>query len=153
MEKAKRKNIPVILAVGLKVPRWPEYHISIWSQFQDSDFQERYLIRYIKEVVNHYKLVKSLDSEHQIFMTDSGELGLWYKVAKRGVRFLYAITINVLLSLNFRRSRGAILNSRKRRLRSKLNYSARIISRKPLNTPKKPDLTNIISGARSGGIG
>ncbi|MEA3489268.1 MAG: beta-galactosidase [Candidatus Omnitrophota bacterium] len=30
INEARRKNIPVILAVGMKAPRWPEYYIPEW---------------------------------------------------------------------------------------------------------------------------
>ncbi|MBU3925814.1 EamA family transporter [Patescibacteria group bacterium] len=114
IEKTKEKNIPVILVIGRKVPRWPECHIPYWAQGASNE----QLLNYIKEVVERYKnysnlyawqvenepflkfgecgvaskeaveqevsFVKSLDSQHPILLTDGGEFGLWYKAARLG---------------------------------------------------------------------
>lgn len=55
VQKAKEKNIPVILVMGLKVPRWPECHEPFWLKNQNSNLKSQKLLNYIKEVVNHYK--------------------------------------------------------------------------------------------------
>ena len=34
VEQARKKGVPVVLAVGIKVPRWPEYHIPDWLEEQ-----------------------------------------------------------------------------------------------------------------------
>jgi len=65
IEKAKGKNIPILLTVGMKAPRWPEYFIPGWikdnidlrfgSSVSDNlIIQERVLI-FIAQVVNRYK--------------------------------------------------------------------------------------------------
>ncbi|NMC51645.1 hypothetical protein GYA54_02885 [Candidatus Kuenenbacteria bacterium] len=44
----------VILCLGRKVPRWPEYHIPEWAkQLPEEEFRQK-LIRYIEGVISHY---------------------------------------------------------------------------------------------------
>jgi uncharacterized membrane protein len=112
---ASKANVPVILAIGQRVPRWPECHIPEWAN------PEKDLIPYIKQVVKRYKgyknilywqvenepflhfgnckrvnkklieseiaNVQSLDPGRKILLTDGGEFGDWYRAAKRGSIF------------------------------------------------------------------
>lgn len=122
IKEAKNRGAKIILAVGLRLPRWPECHIPNWvrefpiSNFQIPKFNE-ILLNYIEAVVNHYKefdnivawqvenepflrgfgecpepnaklldkeiaLVKSLDNR-PVVVTDSGELGDWFRSYRR----------------------------------------------------------------------
>ena len=62
IEEAEKRGAKVILAVGQKLPRWPECHIPQWvrefpisnSQFLNKDF-ENALLNYIKNVILRYK--------------------------------------------------------------------------------------------------
>jgi hypothetical protein len=55
VKEASKKNSKIILAIGERVPRWPECHIPNWaSQLSKQDFQNS-LDAYLKEIVNHYK--------------------------------------------------------------------------------------------------
>lgn len=133
IEKSKEKNIPVILVIGRKVPRWPECYEPEWLKNQNANIKNQNLLEYIKEVANRYKnepnlyawqienepflpfgecgtidekildeeisLAKSLDSKHQILMTDGGEFGLWYKAAKKGDIFGTTMYRNVYTNL------------------------------------------------------
>lgn len=112
IEQAAKREVKIILAIGQKLPRWPECHIPSWA----AGDQEA-LLEYIETTVNRYKnnpaisawqvenepflafgecpsldvelldaeiaLVKKLDSR-PIIITDSGELSLWVASAKRG---------------------------------------------------------------------
>src|SRR3989344_4349985 len=112
MDLAEKNNIGVILAVGQKLPRWPECHIPDWAK------SDRDLLQYIEAVVGRYKnhsaliywqvenepflpfgecpkldkellekeiaLVKSFDPEHPVLITDSGEVGRWYSAVRVG---------------------------------------------------------------------
>lgn len=59
LEKANEYNAKVILAIGRKLPRWPECHIPSWAGEEDyetkSRKQLRDLVSYIKVVVGRYK--------------------------------------------------------------------------------------------------
>lgn len=122
VNEARKRSVRIILAVGLRLPRWPECHSPEWAQIQKSkiknqnEFKE-FLLKYIEVVINHYKqfdniaawqvenepflsgfgecpepdaklldkeiaLVKSLDSR-PVLITDSGELGDWFRSYRR----------------------------------------------------------------------
>lgn len=117
MKKAEEANATVILAVGRKVPRWPECHEPEWIEKLPIYDQQKEILDYIHEVVLRYKdskalvawqvenepflpfglcpkldvgfleheieYVKSLDPKHPIVVSDSGELSLWVRAAKR----------------------------------------------------------------------
>jgi len=115
--EARKRNAKIILAVGLRLPRWPECHAPQWARIQNEELRIKNLLKYIKETITHYKgfenivawqvenepflagfgecpepdaelldkeiaLVKSLDSR-PVIMTDSGELGDWFRSYRR----------------------------------------------------------------------
>ncbi|MBL7157866.1 MAG: beta-galactosidase [Candidatus Omnitrophica bacterium] len=65
IKEAKKRNIPVILTVGMKAPRWPEYFIpdrileKIQLKFgQDvskNDYLRKETLEFVKKVVSRYK--------------------------------------------------------------------------------------------------
>ena len=109
--QAQERDVKIILAVGYRLPRWPECHQPEWVIDQRPA-----LLGYMEKVVNRYKdnaavfawevenepflsfgecpkldvklldeeiaLVRQLDSR-PIILTDSGELSLWVRAAKR----------------------------------------------------------------------
>ncbi len=112
MRIAAEYKTPVILAVGQRVPRWPECHIPKWAN------PKKDLLPYIKRVVKRYRgyrnilywqvenepflrfgecpkidkkliaseidTVRNLDPGRKILLTDGGEFGDWYRAASRG---------------------------------------------------------------------
>jgi hypothetical protein len=52
--EAERADIPVTIAVGQKVPRWPEYHFPTWLDVNDAEGREAHLLQYEAEVVRRY---------------------------------------------------------------------------------------------------
>ncbi len=111
LKEAAIRGARVILAVGYKLPRWPECHEPTWVKDRRSA-----VLAYIEKTVTRYKdnpvifawqienepflpfgecpsfdvnlldeeiaLVKRIDNR-PIVITDSGELGLWVRAAKR----------------------------------------------------------------------
>lgn len=60
MDEAAKRNIPVLLTVGQKTPRWPECHSPEWAkQLPDIDRKAR-LLTYVEKVVQHYKNAPNL---------------------------------------------------------------------------------------------
>lgn len=120
VEEAAKRNIPVIISVGQKVPRWPECHYPTWIDRHNQNQRETELIKYIETVVTRYKdkpnlaywqienepflkltvincpktsykfvqseveLARTIDPHHKIIVTDSGQVGTWYKAARIG---------------------------------------------------------------------
>ena len=60
IEKASQKNIKIILAVGQKLPRWPECHIPDWAQKIENSKRQSEVLEYIETVLKRY------DSNHNI---------------------------------------------------------------------------------------
>ncbi|MFQ5493179.1 MAG: hypothetical protein ACE5DX_03410 [Candidatus Dojkabacteria bacterium] len=113
VELAAAAGLDITLAMGRKVPRWPEYHEPVWT-----DNPEKDVLNYITALVNHYsdekairvwqlenepfydfgitdlevtedlvrketELVRLHDSR-DILITDSGENGDWKKASEYG---------------------------------------------------------------------
>ncbi|MDD2753572.1 MAG: beta-galactosidase [Candidatus Portnoybacteria bacterium] len=110
--EAQKRKVRIIMAVGSKLPRWPECHIPDWA----ANNRQNMLLKYIEATVNRYKgnssiaawqvenepflpfgecpksdaqfldkeiaLVKKLDAR-PIVITDSGELSIWVPAAGR----------------------------------------------------------------------
>jgi len=55
MEQAKIAGIPVTLAIGQKVPRWPECHYPEWLNQNDTQGRQQELLKYIAAVVSRYR--------------------------------------------------------------------------------------------------
>lgn len=62
MDKARSAGMPVILAIGQKVPRWPECHVPAWAQeIQNSKSKsqngkyKRELMEYLETIVSRYR--------------------------------------------------------------------------------------------------
>jgi hypothetical protein len=118
LNEAERVGAKILLAIGMKTPRWPECHIPEWANtFTKEELREE-ILEMLETVVLRYKdhealfawqveneplfpfgkcpwrdfsflqnevnLVQSLDSEHEVFVSDSGELSLWMNAARLG---------------------------------------------------------------------
>jgi len=57
---AEKYNAEVILAVGLRMPRWPECHAPAWARDLPPGELHDYLKRYMSELVLHYKNNKNI---------------------------------------------------------------------------------------------
>ncbi len=55
IQKTEEFNTPVILAVGLKVPRWPETHAPDWAKLIPAEDRENALREYLKKIIERYK--------------------------------------------------------------------------------------------------
>ncbi|MEX1112529.1 MAG: beta-galactosidase [Candidatus Andersenbacteria bacterium] len=118
MDQAAAHGAQVILAVGRKVPRWPECHIPQWAQELEEKQQQEVVLTMVSEVVARYKdhpalrmwqleneplldfgicppadavflqqeqqLIRDLDPNHPILITDSGELNWWIDASRYG---------------------------------------------------------------------
>ena len=55
LERAKERDVPVLLVVGMKLPRWPECYIPPWVNELDKNKQEEKLLEWLEEVILRYK--------------------------------------------------------------------------------------------------
>lgn len=55
IEEAEKHNAKLTIALGAKVPRWPECFIPDWAERLDIPYRHDALLAYIEEAVNRYK--------------------------------------------------------------------------------------------------
>ncbi len=70
--KAEAVGAEVILAVGRRLPRWPECHVPHWAQTLDQDARNERQLAYMTEVVSRYRdssAVRIWQVENEPFLT------------------------------------------------------------------------------------
>lgn len=124
INEARERDAEIILALGRRLPRWPECHTPQWVGYMPWEEQKMEIRQYITQVVERYKdepaikywqvenepylslfaqeicgpldedflheeikLVKSIDPDTPILVTDSGNLGLWQAPYRAGDAF------------------------------------------------------------------
>ncbi len=55
IRKAKEEEAKVLLALGMKTPRWPECHIPSWAEGLSGEEQKKRILKMIEEVVSRYR--------------------------------------------------------------------------------------------------
>ncbi len=55
LKTSKERGAQVILAIGYKVPRWPECSTPPWANSLDNNLLQQKVLRMVKETVTHYK--------------------------------------------------------------------------------------------------
>ena len=121
INEAEKRGTEIILAVGRRLPGWPECHEPDWAKNLSWEERKEIVLGNIEKTVLRYKdsegikywqvenepflevfakehcgeldwdflreeiaLVKELDPERNILVTDSGNLGLWYGAWRAG---------------------------------------------------------------------
>jgi len=72
LAEAGKRSAEVIMAVGRRLPRWPECHIPVWARELSQERQQEEILEYIEEVVNRYKNHESITHwqvENEPFLT------------------------------------------------------------------------------------
>lgn len=119
VKEAQKRGVDLILAFGVKTPRWPECHIPDFY-LENKAERDNALLAFEEVLIKRYRdydnitywqvenepflkffgdcpegaidedlidkeiaLVKSLDSDREIIVTDSGELSVWWQAAER----------------------------------------------------------------------
>ena len=70
--RAEQVHADVILAVGRRLPRWPECHVPVWAQKLTKEQQQEQILSYITVVVNRYKnspAIKYWQIENEPYLT------------------------------------------------------------------------------------
>jgi len=71
--EAEKRGIEVIMAVGRRLPGWPECHVPDWVQKKDlADYNREELLEYIEKVIVRYKdlsVIKYWQVENEPFLT------------------------------------------------------------------------------------
>ncbi len=118
IEEAKLRGAKVLLAIGMKTPRWPECHIPAWGKDLRKEEQQESIMKLLEVIVLRYRgsktiwawqvenepffpfgecpwrdtkflkkeinLVKSLDPQRPVVISDSGEFSFWIAAARLG---------------------------------------------------------------------
>lgn len=60
IKEAEKRGVEIILAIGRRLPRWPECHIPAWAiEMSDQEWQTE-ISEYLKIVINRYKDYKNI---------------------------------------------------------------------------------------------
>lgn len=117
LDEAAKRDAHVLLAVGFKLPRWPECHAPAWAHELPTEERKTRTLAFVRTVVNRYRshpavafwqvenepllesfgvcpkpdreflkqevsLVRALDDEHPIVVTESGEFSTWLRTVQ-----------------------------------------------------------------------
>ena len=55
IEKAESSNVEILLAIGMKTPRWPECHIPEWAKPLNKEEQQKEVLELIEKIVSRYQ--------------------------------------------------------------------------------------------------
>ena len=72
VQKAAEHNAEITLAVGKRLPRWPECHIPEWALNLSPEDQEQRILLYVQTVVERYKqydAIKVWQVENEPFLS------------------------------------------------------------------------------------
>jgi len=54
VDEATKAGLDIILTVGQKAPRWPEFYVPAWTSRRDPSF-EQHLLRFVEVTVRHFR--------------------------------------------------------------------------------------------------
>jgi len=60
IKEAEKRNAKVILAIGMKTPRWPECHIPLWAENLSDESRQDKVLSLLKEIISRYKNENSI---------------------------------------------------------------------------------------------
>ncbi len=55
LKEAEKREVEVILVIGMKTPRWPECHIPDWAESLNREEREKEILGLLKEIVSNYR--------------------------------------------------------------------------------------------------
>ena len=76
INEAGRRNIEIILAVGGRLPRWPECHFPNWTKNLSTAEINKKILEYIQKTIERYKNNKNITSwqvENEPFLSHFGD--------------------------------------------------------------------------------
>ena len=76
IEEASKREVEIILALGGRLPRWPECHFPDWTSKFAKEAREEKILEYIKKTINRYKdniAIASWQIENEPFLSHFGD--------------------------------------------------------------------------------
>lgn len=70
IEEAGKRDAKILLAIGMKTPRWPECHIPEWAVNLGKEKQKEHILNLLKNIIERYKDKKAIFAwqvENEIF--------------------------------------------------------------------------------------
>ncbi len=55
IEKAEEKRAKLVLAIGMKTPRWPECHVPEWAKNKSKQEQQKEILKMLENIILRYK--------------------------------------------------------------------------------------------------
>lgn len=98
IERAKEKNVEVILAIGRKLPRWPECHDPDWLKGLDEKTAQEKLLKLMKTIVERYKN----DENITIWQVENEPFAFWFGICPPVDRNFIEQEVNLVHSLDSR---------------------------------------------------
>lgn len=68
IQQCEKKNQEVVLTIGMKAPRWPEYYIPAWLSQNPANVPEAALLNFLKQVIRHlqkYSCIRTWQIENE----------------------------------------------------------------------------------------
>lgn len=60
IKTAEKNNVKVLLAIGMKSPRWPECHIPEWAKILNEEERQKEILNFLEEIVLRYNNSSSM---------------------------------------------------------------------------------------------
>ncbi len=76
IEQASKRNVEIILAIGGRLPRWPECHFPAWTQGLSADEREDKILAYLQATIERYKnnpQISAWQIENEPFLSHFGD--------------------------------------------------------------------------------
>lgn len=76
INEASKRDAKIILAIGMRLPRWPECHIPDWAKQESADDRNEAVLKYIEKTITRYKNNESIVAwqiENEPFLKYFGE--------------------------------------------------------------------------------
>lgn len=76
VEEAAERGVQIILAVGHRVPRWPECHAPAWAHNLSDEERQEYILAEIEAIIEHFKEMGNVwawQVENEPFLKSFGE--------------------------------------------------------------------------------
>lgn len=76
IDEAEKRDAEIVLAIGGRLPRWPECHLPEWTDGLDKEVREKETFEYLEKTVKRYKDQDNIIAwqiENEPFLTTFGE--------------------------------------------------------------------------------
>jgi hypothetical protein len=76
IKEASQRGVNIIVAVGGRLPRWPECHWPEWAEKTNKEMRENEILEYIEYTIKKYKNIKEISAwqiENEPFLSHFGD--------------------------------------------------------------------------------